>query len=145
METGERTYVKTKKYDDVACILKIKPEIQYLFLCLYRIGIEKVNEYVILYPKMRKDFFMMRYLLEQFMKEVHSAYMSKYVFMERKRILEKYQSHIYKLHHEIYLRSLKKNKAKTKIKYSTVVEYFSRMEPRELLYVLNWDARMENL
>ena len=94
---------------------------------------------------MRKDFFMMRYLLEQFMKEVHSAYMSKYVFMERKRILEKYQSHIYKLHHEIYLRSLKKNKAKTKIKYSTVVEYFSRMEPREVLYLLNWDARMENL
>jgi hypothetical protein len=49
METGERTYIKTKKYDDVACILKIKPEIQYLFLCLYRIGKEKVNEYLLLY------------------------------------------------------------------------------------------------
>jgi hypothetical protein len=146
METGERTYMKTKIYDDVGCILKIKPEIQYLFLCLYRIGKEKVNEYLLLYPKMRKEFFMMRYLLEQFMKQVHFAYMSKYVFKEGMTILEKYSSHIYKLHHEVYLPSLNNNSnSRCKIKYSTVVDYFSKMEPRELLYLLNWDARMENL
>jgi len=145
METGERTHIKMKRYDDLRTLIRIKPEIQYLFLCLYRIGKEKVNEYLLLYPKMRKDFFMMRYLLERCMKEVHTAYMSKYVFKEEKETLEKYSSHIYKLHHEVYLASLNRSRVKTKIKYSTVVDYFSKMEPRELLYVLNWDSRMEKI
>jgi hypothetical protein len=148
METGERTHVKMKRYDDMTALLRIKPEIQYQYLCLWHIGncngngISKVEEYVSLFPKMRKDMYLMRYLVDQFMKQVHASYMSKYVFKEGKVIVEKYRSHIYKLHHEIYLPSLAKEKIP--IKYSTVVEYFHSMEPREMLYVLNWDTRVEN-
>jgi hypothetical protein len=144
METGERTKIANKQYEDLKLILKIKPEIQYQFLCLYRIGKERIEEYLKYFPKMKKEYYYMLYLLEQFMKNVHNAYLSRYVYKDGIPILEKYQSHIYKIHHEVYLPLINKN-IKAKIKYKTVVEYFTKMEPRELLYILNWDARMDNL
>jgi hypothetical protein len=139
-KTGERARVQNDQYENLKTILKIKPEIQYQFLCLYRIGDEKLEEYLNCFPKLKKDFYMMRYLLDQFMKSVHSAYLSKYVYKDGKSILEKYESHVYKIHHNMYLPLLNKNTI-TKIRYRTVVEYFSKMEPRELIYILNWDSR----
>jgi len=140
METGERTKVEKKQYENLKTILKIQPEVQYQFLCLYRIGGEKVEEYLQCFPKLKKEFYLMYYLIEQFTKNVHSAYLSRYVYKDGKPILEKYESHIYKIHHEIYLPILDK-KTITKIRYRNVVEYFNRMEPRELIYILNWDTR----
>jgi hypothetical protein len=142
METGERTKLTNKRYDDLKILLRIKPEIQYHFLCLYRMG--KINEYLNYFPKMKKEFYIMRYFLEQFMKNVHKAYLSKYVYKDGEDILEKYGSHIYKIHHNIYLPVLNKNTI-ARVRYSTVVDYFNKMEPRELIYILNWDARTENL
>jgi hypothetical protein len=78
------------------------------------------------------------------MKGVHEAYLSKYVHKENNPIVEKYESHVHKIHHTLYLPVLNKRTI-AKIRYRTVVEYFSRMEPRELMYILNWDARRENL
>ena len=78
------------------------------------------------------------------MKNVHKAYLSKYVYKDGEDILEKYGSHIYKIHHNIYLPVLNKNTI-ARVRYSTVVDYFNKMEPRELIYILNWDARTENL
>jgi hypothetical protein len=147
MNTGERTKIKNKHYEDLKTILAIKPEIQYQFLCINRIGSDKVNEYLTHFPKMRKDFYLMRYLLDQFMKNVHLSYLSKYIFRDNKPILEKYDSHVYKIHRHYYLSGLKKNRnnKKIKVEYNTVVDYFNKMEPRELFYILNGDARMEKL
>ena len=144
METGERTILKNRRYEDLKVILTIKPEVQYHFLCLFRIGIEKIEDYLQLFPKMKKEFYLMRYFLSQFMKGVHEAYLSKYVYKENNPISEKFESHVYKIHHEMYLPVLNKRTI-ARVRYRTVVEYFSRMEPRELLYILNWDARTENL
>jgi len=140
METGERTKLQNKGYDDLRSLLVIKPQIQYQFLCLYRIGKEKVDEYLQLFPKLKKEFYTLRGLYEEFMKKVHSCYLSKYVYKENTTILEKYRSHIYKIHHTIYLPKLNKYTI-ARINYNNVVEYFNKMEPRELLYILNWDCR----
>jgi len=144
VETGERTKLITKRYDALTMILKIKPIIQYQFLCFYRIGKEKIDEYLTFYPGMKHDFYAMRYLLEQFTRDVHQSYLSKYVYKDGKHILKKYESHIYKIHHTIYLPVLDKNTI-AKVRYRNVVEYFNKMEPRELIYLLNWDVRKENL
>ena len=144
MDTGERTKIVNKRYDDLKTLLRIKPETQYHFLCLYRIGADKIDEYLNYFPKMKKDFYLMRFFLEQFMKNVHKAYLSKYVYKDGEDILEKYASHIYKIHHNIYLPVLNKRTI-ARVRYSTVVDYFSKLEPRELIYILNWDARTENL
>lgn len=144
METGERTKVENKQYENLKIILKIEPEVQYQFLCLYRIGGEKVEEYLKCFPKLKKNFYLMYYLIDQFTKNIHSAYLSRYVYKDENPILEKYESHIYKIHHEIYLPLLDK-KTITKIRYRNVVEYFNRMEPRELMYILNWDTRDDKI
>jgi len=144
METGERACIRNKQYDDLKALIAIKPEIQYHFLCLFRIGTEKIQEYLKFFPKMKKEFYLMRYFLDQFMKGVHSAYLSKYVYKEDKPILAKYESHVYKIHHMVYLPVLNKRTI-GRVRYRTVVDYFSRMEPRELIYILNWDARTDNL
>jgi hypothetical protein len=144
MVTGEKSVLKNNRYEDLKSLLTIKPEIQYHFLCLFRIGSEKIEEYLKFFPKMKKDFKLMRCFLEQFIKGVHKSYLAKYVYKDNEPILEKYKSHIYKIHHRMYLPVLNKRTI-ARVRYSTVLEYFSKMEPRELMYILNWDARTDNL
>ena len=144
METGERTKIENKHYENLNTILKINPESQYQFLCLYRLGKEKMEEFLKNFPKLKRGFYLMRNLLEQFIKNVHLAYLSRYVYRDNKIILDKYESHIRKIHHTIYLPLLDK-KTIAKIRYRTVVEYFNKIEPRELLYILNWDSRVEEI
>jgi hypothetical protein len=140
METGERTRVHNKRYEDLKTLLLIKPKVQYQFLCLNRIGKEKVDEYLNIFPKLKKEFYTLRNLYNEFTKEVFKLYLSTYVYKDNVLISEKYKSHIYKIHHTLYLPILNKNTI-TRIRYKNVVDYFNKMEPRELLYVLNWDCR----
>jgi len=140
METGERTKMLNKRYEDLKQLLQIKPGVQYQFLCLYRIGREKVEEYLTIFPKLKKEFYLLRTLYEEFMKRVHNSYLLKYVYKDDTPVLDKYSSHIYKIHRTLYLPKLNKHTI-AKIRYNDVVDYFNTMEPRELLYILNWDCR----
>ena len=56
---------------------------------------------------------------------------------------KKFFIHIAKIHHEVYLPSMAQNEKKV-ITYNVVREYFEKMEPRELLYHVNYDARVQN-
>jgi hypothetical protein len=140
INTGEKTKFMNERFDRIKRILYIKPTIQYQFLCLYRIGRDKIDEYLSYFPAMKKDFYLLRSEYEEFIKEIYKIYLDVYVRKYDIIIDEKYSSHIYKIHHEIYLASLN-TKNHIIIKYGTVLEYFSKMEPRELLYLLNWDKR----
>jgi len=140
VETGERTNIKNKQYEDLKSLICIKPSIQYQFLCLNRIGRDKVDEYLKIFPKLKKEFYVLRNLYDQFTKKVHESYLKKYVYKEKDIILEKYRSHIYKIHHTIYLLKLNKNTI-ARTNYREVKRYFDNMEPRELIYILNWDCR----
>jgi hypothetical protein len=140
IETGERSKIVNKRYENLKSLLLISPSIQYQFLCLYRIGRDKVDEYLTIFPRLKKEFYLLRTLYDEFVRDIHKSYLSKYVYKYDTPILEKYQSHIYKIHHKLYLPILNKHTI-TKIRYKNVVEYFSKMDPRELLYLLNWDCR----
>jgi hypothetical protein len=140
IETGERTKILNKKYEDLKDLLSIKPQLQYQYLCLNHIGKEKVEEYLQLFPKLKKEFYVIKQLYKEFIKNVFISYLTKYVYKDDEPILEKYQSHIYKIHHNLYLPLLNKNTI-TRIRYKNVVDYFNKMEPRELMYILNWDCR----
>jgi hypothetical protein len=140
METGERAKISNKNYEDLKLLLSVKPQLQYQFFCLNRIGKEKVEEYLKMFPKLKKEFNTLKHLYKDFTKNVFTSYLSKYVYKENDLILEKYQSHIYKIHHNLYLPLLNKRTI-TKIRYKNVVDYFNNMDPRELIYILNWDCR----
>jgi hypothetical protein len=76
--------------------------------------------------------------MEEFIEKTHEAYLSMYVFKEKMEISPNYYSHIYKIHHMIYLPSLKKRPSeRVKITRNIIKEYFYNMEPRELLYIFN--------
>jgi hypothetical protein len=139
-ETGERTRVLNKQYEDLKTLISINPNIQYQFLCLNRISRETVEDYLKIFPKLKKEFYFLRNLMDNFTKKVHESYLRKYVYKQEETILEKYKSHIYKIHHTIYLPKLNKNTI-AKTKYREVQKYFSEMQPRELIYILNWDCR----
>jgi hypothetical protein len=93
---------------------------------------------------MKKDFHLLRNEYEEFIKTIHNVYLDVHVRKYSVEIDEKYSSHIYKIHHDIYLASLKTENPIT-IKKSNISDYFNKMEPRELLYLLNWDKRTLNL
>jgi hypothetical protein len=142
--TGERMKIMNDRFEKLKKTLHIKPTVQYQFLCIYRIARNKIDEYITLFPSMKKEFLLLRNDYEDFMRTVHRAYVDVYVRKYTNKMDEKYSSHIFKIHKEIYLPSLKMGNP-VRITYQHVFEYFSKMEPRELLYLLNWDKRKLNL
>jgi hypothetical protein len=139
-ETGDRTHVESKRYKDAKTLLTVNPSIQYQYLCMHRLGKANLEEFIAYFPRMKSDFYKLRYQYDSFVMNVYKAYITKYIDKTDDIILDKYISHIYKLHHTIYLPSLTVKKP-VYINKKIVNEYFNKMEPRELLYLLNWDLR----
>ena len=152
IQTGERTVIESANYNRYMKIKSILPNIQYQYLCLRRIN--KIKEYLVEYPAYKKKFYKMRDIYNDFIYDVYKSYMNYYVHKNTSVIDDKYYTHIYKIHHNIYLPSLNLNQRKNKstavgqilngvqkviIKRTVVMQYFDKMEPRELLYLLNYD------
>ena len=62
-------------------------------------------------------------------------------------IHDKYITHILKIHQNIYLASLRKSRktqidSKQKVTFQTALEYFDKIEPRELLFIINENRRL---
>ena len=66
--------------------------------------------------------------------------MTYYVQKQNVKISKKYASHIYKIHHELYLPSLNTD-TPIIVKRRVVKEFFDNLEPREMIYHLNYDRR----
>jgi predicted RNA-binding protein len=68
----------------------------------------------------------------------------------------KYVVHIQNIHKELYLPMMRafsqKNRRNSttnpirrpKLTQAMILQYFDRVEPREMLYILNWDMREQN-
>jgi hypothetical protein len=140
MQTGDRTKLINKRYEDIKSLIRIKPSVQYQFLCMNNLGKEKINEYLALFPRFKKEFYFLRNLYNEFITGVFKSYLSRYIYKEDIPVLAKYESHIYKIYHNVYLPRLDKHTI-TKIRYKNIVDYFNKMEPREMFYILNWDSR----
>jgi hypothetical protein len=81
-----------------------------------------------------------------YVSNVHTTYVEYYVF-KNKNIHKKYITHIYKIHQNIYLASLRKSRksqieSKQNVTFQTVLDYFDKMEPRELLFIINENRRL---
>ena len=135
IETGERAVLESSFYNQLKTIQSIKPHVQYQYLCLRRIN--KVADYLIVYPFFTKQFHKIREHYEEFMSNVYRSYMNFYVYKNTKQVLEKYRQHIYKIHHTIYLPNITTYIVSRK----TVQDYFNKMEPSQLLYILSEDNR----
>jgi len=139
METGERTKISSKKYDQVCISIKIPTNTQYLYFCLRRIN--KITEFIEFYPKYRKVFYKIRNEYEDFISFIHKLYMDIYVFkLDTITADEYYKKWCKKIHEELFVPAISKI-IPTKITRKIVKEYYDKYEPRELLYIINFEFR----
>jgi hypothetical protein len=135
--SGQHCRIKSAAYELFRKTLPISAETQYLYLCLRRIG--KTQEFVKYYPKYKRQFLDLREQYKNMVTEVHRYYVDYYIYGQGNN-RSKYFTHIYKIHHNIYIPSLV-GLCRVRIYRKTVRDYFDKMEPRELLFILSEDRR----
>ena len=138
VETGERTSLKNPRYEEVKLLRGNNPNLQYQYLCLRKTG--KIQDFLFYFPQYKSIFYRFYQEYENFVTNVHFSYLTYYVQKQNVKISKKYSPHIYKIHHELYLPSLQTEETLI-IKRRVVKEYFDKLEPREMIYHLNYDRR----
>jgi len=136
--TGERTAMKNPRYEEVKLLRGNNPNLQYQYLCLRKTG--KIQDFLFYFPQYRSIFYRFYQEYENFVTNVHFSYLTYYVQKQNVQISKKYSPHIYKIHHEVYLPSLQ-TETPIIVKRKVVKEYFEKLEPREMIYHLNYDRR----
>jgi hypothetical protein len=139
IETGERAYlknpsrIKAQKNGNAQCY--------YQYLCICRTN--KVFDFLQYYPQIKSEFRSFGLEYEAFIRGVYNSYVDYYIARTGSTISEKFFPHIKMIHKTIYLPSIKHGKRR--INKTAVKQYFDKMEPRELLYHLNYDRRLLSL
>lgn len=139
IETGERAYLKNPSRIKAQKNANIQHYYQYLCIC----RTNKVFEFLQYYPQFQAEFRSFGLEYEAFVRGVYDSYVNYYVMRTDSPISEKFLPHIKMIHKTIYLPSIKYGKRR--INKSSVKQYFDKMEPRELLYHLNYDRRLLSL
>ena len=137
LEDGERTKIMNPAYRHRRKNNTKNPNMQYQYLCLNRI--DKTEDFLKYFPVCKKEFRKLKTEYLDFIYNIHSSYMLKYVESSKTYISPKYLVHIDKLHYNIYLPSL--SSKKQHITKDIVKKYVENMEPSELFFYLNYDNR----
>ena len=138
LETGIRTGLKNPRYEEVKLLRGNNPNLQYQYLSLRKTG--KIQDFLFYFPQYKTIFYRFYQEYENFVTNVHYSYLTYYVQKQNVKISKKYSSHIYKIHHELYLPSLNTD-TPIIVKRRVVKEFFDKLEPREMIYHLNYDRR----
>ena len=138
VEDGERTKIMNPVYTNRRKNNETNPTMQYQFLCFNRI--DKTDDFLKYFPVCKKEFRKRKTEYLDFIYNIHSSYMLKYIEGSRTKISPKYLVHVDRIHHTIYLPSLCiKKQPVTK---DLVKKYVENMEPSELFFYLNYDNRL---
>jgi hypothetical protein len=129
--TGDRHFVNNPVHIRQQMIRKCNPLSVVMFLCFLRIG--KVFSASKQFPYYKPVFNMFFDEYQYFIRRVLYYYSSYYVKKSVDMVPEKYFTHIYKIHHTIYLPACKSG---CKISYKIVHEFFMAMEPKQLYYFI---------
>jgi len=138
--TGEKTKFSTYVHYLYQKTKKAEPNLQYQYFCFRRIC--GGNSWLLEIPRNRKAFRKIHDAFEEFVLNVHISYMEKYIYKTLSKMPEKYEIHVRRIHHNLYLPSLNRGATKIKVTKDVVRNYFDKMEPRELLFIVNSDRRI---
>lgn len=132
---GQRTKVRNPQYEIVRKLKGNQSKNQYNYLCLKKQN--SVMTYLKYYPEHKKEFLDYRDCLYKTTQLLYKLYQECYI--EKKNPLSHYSScyktHMYKLHHEIYLLKIKPQQLNMKLK--DVIEYVNSLHPSLTMNMMN--------
>jgi hypothetical protein len=145
---GHRYKFRNPNYEHVRRLRGNQPKLQFQYLNLRQAPKEedktesKLTEYLKYYPEHKTMFNEFRTIVHQYTSGLFTNYISCYIKKEKelKTFPEKYRTHMYNLHHDIYLKEMAPEK-KLYITKLVVINYFNNLHPAKQMYVLNYDVR----
>ncbi len=137
LETGKRSVFYHPTYTSMLKLFKLDPHFIYHYLCLQRMDL--VKEYVQAVPMFRKMFFKFKEHCDEFIENLHTTYLVKFVWRRAKQLSEKYNKHADAIHREIYIPSI--SKTRVTITRKVVRNYVMSKPPGEILYSLFYEKR----
>jgi hypothetical protein len=130
--TGQRCEVKNPFYEAAKHLRNMQPNARYQYLDLRSRYI--VDDYLLAFPRYKTDVAYLEKEYEQFVTEVHSAYVKFYMKKERDgKIPKQYFVHAAGIHHNVYLTQ---QIPRRKVTRETVNEYFDAFSPSKMFYLL---------
>ena len=131
METGDRTMSLNPVYEDLKILRGNHPNLLYHYLDLKKNN--KVIHFLIEFPIYKQLFYNFDMIFQGFVTNIHNAYVSYYVKKSGEQIPKIYFIHVYNIHHNVYLKSMKKIIIKT----SVVDNYMTHLETGSLYHYLS--------
>ena len=139
---GERYKFRNPTYEYVRQLRGNQPKLQYHYLDLRQSG--KVSEYLQYYPEHSGLFNEFRDSIHAYTNDLLSNYVRCYMKKEKKLtdFPEKFRTHMYSLHHEVYKKILMPNRGY--VNKEVVIHYFNNLHPSKQMFVLNYDNRKKD-
>jgi hypothetical protein len=130
--TGHRCEIKNPFYELAKGLRNMHPNMRYQYLLLRKNNI--VADYLRAFPRYKTEFAYLEKEYEDFVTEVHSAYVKFYIKRERDgKIPKQHFVHAARIHHNVYLAQ---QVPRLKVMRQTVHEYFAGFSPAKMFYFL---------
>ena len=139
---GERYKIRNPTYEYVRHLRGNQPKLQYQYIYLRQSG--RVSEYLQYYPEHNTSFYEFRNNIHTYTSELFNNYIKCYIKKEKKltELPEKFRTHMYSLHHEVYKKILMPNRGY--VNKEVVIHYFNNLHPSKQMFVLNYDNRKKD-
>jgi len=138
---GERYKFRNPNYEHVRHLRGNQPKLQFQYLSLRKEG--KVGEYLQYYREHKRSFNQFRTVIHDYTNELYQNYVKCYIKKEKQltEFPEKFRTHMYYLHHELYLKLLVP--VNHYINRDQVIRYFNNLHPAKQMFTLNYDVRKQ--
>ena len=140
---GHRYKFRNPTYEYVRQLRGNHPKLQYQYLSLRQSG--KMTEYLQYYKEHKKPFNDFRNMIHDYTNELFANYIRCYIKKEKelKEFPEKFKTHMFTIHHEIYLKTLMP--INQYVNKDVVIRYFNELHPSKQMFILNYDARKNHM
>ena len=140
---GQRWKFRNPNYEHVRKLRGNNPKLQYQYLTLRQSGM--MTEYLRYYKEHRTVFNDFRDIIHAYTNELFNNYIRCYIKKEKelKEFPEKFKTHMFTLHHEIYLKKLMPENRN--INKEEVIKYFNNLHPAKQMFILNYDMRKNHI
>ena len=133
--TGQRCELANPFYESAKNLRNMQPNLRYLYHTIRKE--DALGDYLTAFPQYFLIFDRLEQEYNQFVTEVHSAYVKFYIMKQRdQRIAKKYFVHAARIHHNVYMAPGQEPAQRCKITRQIVHEYFDQLSVSKLFYLL---------